>query len=136
MPYFPLLFNLKGEFLCGNNFPYKVKLKYQKERMLNMAAFLNFTKEKEKEKEENRVVQIPISDIVPNPHQPRTEFDYNDISSLAESICQNGILQPLSVRRIEKGYELIAGERRLRAAKLVQLKYVPCIVLDLSLIHI
>jgi len=39
MPYFPLLFILKGEFLCGNNFPYKVKLKYQKERKLNMAAF-------------------------------------------------------------------------------------------------
>jgi ParB family chromosome partitioning protein len=130
MPYFPLLFILKGEFLCGNNFPYKVKLKYQKERKLNMAAFLNFTKEKEKE--ENRVVQIPISEIVPNPHQPRTEFDYNDISSLAESICQNGILQPLSVRKVDRGYELIAGERRLRAAKLVQLRYVPCIILDIS----
>ena len=64
--------------MCGNNFPYKVKLNYQKERKLNMAAFLNFTKEKEKE--ENRVVQIPISEIVPNPHQPRTEFDYKDIS--------------------------------------------------------
>ena len=95
-----------------------------------MAAFLNFTKEKEKE--ENRVVQIPISEIVPNPHQPRTEFDYNDISSLAESICQNGILQPLSVRKVDRGYELIAGERRLRAAKLVQLRYVPCIILDIS----
>ena len=130
MPYFPLLFILKGEFLCGNNFPYKVKLNYQKERKLNMAAFLNFTKEKEKE--ENRVVQIPISEIVPNPHQPRTEFDYNDISSLAESICQNGILQPLSVRKVDRGYELIAGERRLRAAKLVQLRYVPCIILDIS----
>ena len=78
-----------------------------------MAAFLNFTKEKEREKErqreENRVVQIPVSEIVPNPHQPRSDFDYCDISSLAESICQNGILQPLSVRKIEKGYELIAG---------------------------
>ena len=95
-----------------------------------MAAFLNFTKEKEKE--ENRVVQIPISEIVPNPHQPRTEFDYNDISSLAESICQNGILQPLSVRKVDRGYELIAGERRLRAAKLVQLRYVPCIILYIS----
>ncbi len=97
-----------------------------------MAAFLNFTKEKEREREENKVVQIPVAEIVPNPHQPRTDFDYNDISSLAESICQNGILQPLSVRRIERGYELIAGERRLRASKLLQLKYVPCIVLDIS----
>lgn len=95
-----------------------------------MAAFLNFTKEKEKE--ENRVLQIAVAEIYPNPHQPRTEFDSSDISSLAESICQNGILQPLSVRKIEKGYELIAGERRLRAAKLVQLKYVPCIVHDIS----
>ncbi|MGN0614583.1 MAG: ParB/RepB/Spo0J family partition protein [Porcipelethomonas sp.] len=97
-----------------------------------MAAFLNFTREKEKEKEENRILQIPVSEIVPNPHQPRTEFDYSDITSLAESICQNGILQPLSVRKIENGYELIAGERRLRAAKMVQLKYVPCIVLNIS----
>lgn len=97
-----------------------------------MAAFLNFAKEKEKEKEENKVLQLPIADIFPNPHQPRTEFDYSDITSLAESICQNGILQPLSVRRIANGYELIAGERRLRAAKLIQLKYVPCIILDIS----
>lgn len=101
-----------------------------------MAAFLNFTKEKEREKdrqkEENRVIQIPVAEIFPNPHQPRSEFDYSDISSLAESICQNGILQPLSVRKIEKGYELIAGERRLRASKLLQLRYVPCIVLNIS----
>ena len=101
-----------------------------------MAAFLNFTKEKEREKsrhrEETRVLQIPVSEIIPNPHQPRKDFDYGDISSLAESICQNGLLQPLSVRKLEKGYELIAGERRLRAAKLLQLKYVPCIVLNIS----
>lgn len=97
-----------------------------------MPAFLNFTKEKEREKEENKVLQLPVSEIIPNPHQPRTEFDYSDITSLAESICQNGILQPLSVRKVDKGYELIAGERRLRAAKLVKLKYVPCIVLNIS----
>lgn len=95
-----------------------------------MPPFLNFTKEKERE--ENKVLQIPISEIFPNPHQPRTEFDYSDITSLAESICQNGILQPLSVRKVSTGYELIAGERRLRAAKLVQLKYVPCIILDIN----
>lgn len=97
-----------------------------------MPAFLSFTKEKEREKEENKIIQIPVSEIVPNPHQPRTEFDYADITSLAESICQNGILQPLSVRKIENGYELIAGERRLRAAKLTQLRVVPCIVLNIS----
>ena len=95
-----------------------------------MAAFLSFTRDKEKE--ENKIVQIPVENIIPNPHQPRTEFDYSDISQLAESICQNGILQPLSVRKIAGGYELIAGERRLRAAKVSGLKYVPCIILDIT----
>ena len=95
-----------------------------------MAAFLSFTREREKE--ENKIVQIPVESIIPNPHQPRTEFDHSDISSLAESICQNGILQPLSVRKIAGGYELIAGERRLRAAKLSGLKFVPCIILDIT----
>ncbi len=93
-----------------------------------MATFLGFTKEKQI----NRVVQVAIDDIVPNPHQPRTEFDFADISSLAESIKQNGILQPLTLRRFDTQYELIAGERRLRAAKLVGLEYVPGIILEIS----
>lgn len=93
-----------------------------------MAAFLGFAKERQI----NRVIQIPISEIVPNPHQPRTEFEHADIDSLAESIRQNGILQPLSFRRTETGYELIAGERRLRAAQSIGLEYVPGIILDIS----
>ena len=93
-----------------------------------MASFLGFTKEKQI----NRVVQISIDDISPNPYQPRTEFDVSDITSLSESIRQNGILQPLTVRKNEVGYELIAGERRLRAAKMAELECVPCIVLDIS----
>lgn len=93
-----------------------------------MAAFLGFAREKQI----NKVVQVSVSEIVPNPSQPRTEFDFADISSLAESIKQNGILQPLTVRRSECGYELIAGERRLRAAKLVGLEFVPVIVLEIS----
>ena len=60
-----------------------------------MAGFLTFTKEKPI----NRVVEVDISDIRPNPHQPRSEFDIADIQSLADSILQNGILQPLTVRR-------------------------------------
>ena len=54
--------------------------------------------------------EIPLADIKFNPHQPRTEFDDSDIRSLAESIGQNGILQPLSVRKSGEKYELIAGE--------------------------
>lgn len=93
-----------------------------------MAAFLSFTKEKQI----NKVVQVDVNDIVPNPHQPRTEFEKSDISSLAESIRQNGILQPLTVRKTEDSYEIIAGERRLRAAKIVGLQYVPCIIMNIS----
>ena len=89
-----------------------------------MAGFLTFTKEKPL----NRVVEVNVSEIVPNPHQPRTDFDLADMQSLAESIAQNGILQPLTVRKdADQRYELVAGERRLRAAKLAGLQSVPCI---------
>ncbi len=96
-----------------------------------MAGFLNFTKEKQI----NKVIEIDIGLIIPNPYQPRTEFYDNDIATLADSIAQNGILQPLSVRRSGDMYELIAGERRLRAAKLCGLRVVPCIVHDVSERH-
>ena len=56
-----------------------------------MAGFLNFTKDKQI----NRVIEVDINQIIPNPHQPRTEFFDSDISALAESIAHNGILQPL-----------------------------------------
>ena len=93
-----------------------------------MAGFLNFTKEKSI----NREIEIDIKQIVPNPHQPRKHFPDNEIAALADSIAQNGILQPLSVRRYKDKFELIAGERRLRAAKLGGLSVVPCIVHDIS----
>lgn len=80
----------------------------------------------------NRVIEIPICSISPNPAQPRVIFDDYELSQLAVSIQQNGILQPLTVRRLENGisYELIAGERRLRACKLLNMNYVPCIVIE------
>lgn len=93
-----------------------------------MAGFLNFTKEKSI----NKVIEIDIKQIVPNPHQPRKHFPDSEIATLADSIAQNGILQPLSVRRYKDKFELIAGERRLRAAKLSGLTVVPCIVHDIS----
>ncbi|MBR5088054.1 MAG: ParB/RepB/Spo0J family partition protein [Ruminiclostridium sp.] len=82
----------------------------------------------------NKVVEIPVSAIVPNPAQPRVIFDEYELSRLAVSIQQNGILQPLTVRRLENSlnYELIAGERRLRACKLLNMSYVPCIVITAS----
>ena len=62
-----------------------------------------------------RVLDLPIDALRPNPNQPRIEFDEASLRSLSDSIRRYGILQPLTVRRTDEGYELIAGERRLRA---------------------
>ena len=75
-----------------------------------------------------RVLYLSVSDIRANPNQPRHHFDECALRELAESIRQYGILQPLTVRRVSGGYELIAGERRLRAAKLAGLRTVPCLL--------
>jgi ParB family chromosome partitioning protein len=77
-----------------------------------------------------RVAVIPISQIEPNPLQPRTTFDPGRLQELANSIQTNGIIQPLIVRRKAGRYELIAGERRLRAAKVAGLADVPALVQD------
>jgi len=77
-----------------------------------------------------RIASIPIADIHPNPLQPRTVFDATRLGELSNSIETNGIIQPLLVRRKGDRYELIAGERRLRAAKLAGLVDVPAIVQD------
>ena len=69
-----------------------------------------------------------LEEIVTNPFQPRRDFDQQALEELSASIQANGIIQPLVVRRSDKGYELIAGERRLRAAKLAGLKQVPIVV--------
>jgi ParB family chromosome partitioning protein len=82
--------------------------------------------------ETGRVVFLPFSAISPNPNQPRTVFAEDALTELSQSIRRHGVLQPLSVRRIEGGYQLIAGERRLRAAQLAGLTEVPCLVMRLS----
>jgi len=75
-----------------------------------------------------RIRWLDIGEIHPNPHQPRKTFDQQGLQELADSIRTYGILQPLTVRRAERGYELIAGERRLRAAKLAGERQIPCLV--------
>lgn len=74
--------------------------------------------------------RIRLNQITRNPHQPRKYFDPEAINQLADSIRQYGVLNPLSVRRVGDNYELIAGERRLRAALLAGLSEVPCIVMS------
>ena len=82
--------------------------------------------------ETGRVVFLPARAIRPNPAQPRKIFCPEAMTELAESIRRHGILQPLSVRRVGLNYELIAGERRLRAAQLAGLTEIPCIVMNMD----
>ena len=82
--------------------------------------------------ETGRVMFLPARTIRPNPAQPRKIFREEALTELADSIRQHGILQPLSVRRVGGGYELIAGERRLRAAQLAGLTEIPCIVMNMD----
>jgi len=77
------------------------------------------------------VLMLSPDELLPNRYQPRREFDPRELEGLAESIRENGILQPLTVRRSQGGcYELIAGERRLRAAQLVGLERLPCLLTE------
>ena len=82
--------------------------------------------------ETGRVVFLPARSIRPNPNQPRKIFQPDALEELAESIRQHGILQPLSVRRNGISYELIAGERRLRAARLAGISEIPCIIMNMD----
>lgn len=83
-----------------------------------------------KDKEKIRVVNIPLSSIKPNPNQPRKNFDTAGLEELSASIAQNGVLQPISVRRVRSGYEIVAGERRYRATKLAGFSKIPAIILE------
>lgn len=78
------------------------------------------------------VQDIKIGDLRPNPYQPRKTFDPGSIEELKQSILQHGILQPLIVRKSIKGYEIVVGERRYRAAKEAKLKTVPAVVKELT----
>jgi ParB family chromosome partitioning protein len=75
-----------------------------------------------------RLVDVGVTDVSPNPRQPRTAFDEESLEALAASIRQVGLLQPIVVRRGSEGFELVAGERRLRAARLAGLSTVPAMV--------
>lgn len=85
---------------------------------------------KNKEKTVGKVVAVDVGLIIPNRSQPRVTFDENELAALSASIRENGILQPINVRRCGVNYEIISGERRFRAAKICGLEEVPCIVID------
>ena len=81
---------------------------------------------------EQNILQIPIDEIIPNRFQPRLQFDDRGLEELASSIKQHGIIQPLVLRRIEDKYEIIAGERRYKAAKLAGLTKVPAVIANID----
>ena len=80
------------------------------------------------EADEDRVLYIDINDIKPNKDQPRKTFNEEKLKDLANSIKENGVIQPLIIRKAQNGYELVAGERRWRASRIAEIKKVPCII--------
>ncbi len=81
---------------------------------------------------EQKVVQVRLEDIIPNRFQPRLAFDEDGLKELSESIKQHGIIQPLVLRKLGNKYEIIAGERRYKAATMAGLQTVPCIISDID----
>lgn len=80
----------------------------------------------------NKVLVIPIQQISPSPYQPRLKFDEAALQELQHSISENGLIQPITVRKVKQGYEIIAGERRYRACVNLGLKEVPCYIMSSS----
>ena len=78
------------------------------------------------------IQEIAVKDIAPNPNQPRKDFDINALNDLAGSLKKSGVIQPVVVRKLGSGYQLIVGERRWRAAKLAGLDRIPAVVRDVS----
>ena len=87
---------------------------------------------KEEKKEKGGIINIELKDIKANKKQPRKFFDNNKLNELAESVKEHGIIQPLILKKEEKGYSIIAGERRYRAAKIAELTEVPALIMDIS----
>ena len=84
----------------------------------------------ERKKSAGKIYALPIESIQPSPFQARTNFNEQELAGLAASIRENGLLQPIAVRKKEDGYELVAGERRLRACKMAKMQTIPAILCD------
>ena len=89
-------------------------------------------KDKSKETNDPGISYVMVSQIKPNPNQPRRNFDNKSLDELSNSINEKGVITPITIRPIDKGYEIIAGERRWRAAKKAKLKSIPAYVLNID----
>lgn len=94
--------------------------------------FDNFEKDIINEAKTNDILEIPLNEIRSNPYQPRKTFNNDTLQELAESIKEVGIVQPIIVKKSIKGYELIAGERRTKAARLAGLETIPAIIKEFT----
>lgn len=109
-----------------------VKSANKKESSKQSKADTAAKKSDETEASQGGVLYIDINDIKPNTGQPRKHFDEEKLEELASSIQQHGLIQPIVLRKLKTGYEIVAGERRWRACRIVGLKEVPCIVKELT----
>ena len=109
-----------------------VKSADKKESSKQAKADTAAKKSDETEASQGGVLYIDINDIKPNTGQPRKHFDEEKLEELASSIQQHGLIQPIVLRKLKTGYEIVAGERRWRACRIVGLKEVPCIVKELT----
>ena len=89
-------------------------------------------KDKSKKTIDPGVSYVKVSEIKPNPNQPRRNFDSKALDELSNSINEKGVITPITIRQLDKGYEIIAGERRWRAAKKAKLKSIPAYVLNIG----
>jgi len=94
--------------------------------------FENFEKQIYDDTPKEQIIELDLNELRPNPHQPRKIFKDEALQDLADSIKNNGVFQPIIVKRSIKGYEIIAGERRYRASKLAGLEKIPAIVRDFT----
>ncbi len=99
---------------------------------LNVNNVSDFEKQMYEDAKNEEVVELDVNELRPNPYQPRTIFDEEALKELAESIKENGVFQPIIVKKSIKGYDVIAGERRLRASKMAGKKTIPAIIRQLS----
>jgi len=95
---------------------------------MNIAVSLDYLQDMS----DNKIYNLPVEMVLPNPFQPRRYFEPMALVDLATSIKQHGLMQPISVRIVDEGYELIAGERRLRATKLANISTIPAIIVDIT----
>ncbi len=99
---------------------------------LSVENVSDFEKNLYKEVKTEEIVELNVNELRPNPYQPRTVFDEDALNELAESIRENGVIEPIIVKKSIKGYDVIAGERRLKASKIAGKETIPAIIRQLS----